>query len=74
MRIYSFNISNVFGNGGWNDRSGGGVNLKILIVEDNPSDLEGLLRHVRWQQLGYEVAAVARDGAQGLAEALRAPG
>ena len=46
--------------------------MKILIVEDNPSDLEGLLRHVRWQQLGYEVAAVARDGAQGLAEALRA--
>lgn len=44
--------------------------LKVLIVDDEPSNLYGLARNIDWASLGYEPPALAESGEEAL-EALR---
>lgn len=40
--------------------------LKIVIVEDEDMLREGLVNYINWEELGFEVAGEAADGAEGL--------
>ncbi|HEX2944923.1 MAG TPA: response regulator [Clostridia bacterium] len=41
--------------------------LKAVLVDDEPSVLEGLLIFVDWRNIGFEIAGVASDGTAALA-------
>lgn len=40
--------------------------LKVVLIDDEPLVIEGLLEMVKWQQYGFKVAGVAEDGVSGL--------
>ncbi len=40
--------------------------LKVVLVDDEPSVLEGLLIFVDWRAIGFEIAGVASDGTSAL--------
>lgn len=42
----------------------------VLIVDDNPSDREGIRELIAWDSLGMEVAGVATNGVEGLEKAI----
>ena len=46
--------------------------MKILIVDDNVTDLNGIYDFVPWKRLGCQVVGTARNGQEGLDAALRA--
>ncbi|WNS45308.1 response regulator [Paenibacillus sp. MMS20-IR301] len=41
--------------------------MRALIVDDEPMQIQGLLRHIRWEMLGYEPPLTARSGEEALA-------
>ncbi|MGG6310837.1 response regulator transcription factor [Paenibacillus macerans] len=45
--------------------------LKVLIVDDEPSNIQGLVRYIRWQELGYEQPETRESGEEAL-EAIEA--
>ncbi|QHT59690.1 response regulator [Paenibacillus lycopersici] len=45
--------------------------LKVLIVDDEPSNIQGLVRHVDWRGLGYDNPATMESAEEAL-EAMRA--
>lgn len=44
--------------------------LKLLIVEDQKKDLEGICGILKWDSLGIEISGTAMDGQEGLQKAL----
>lgn len=40
--------------------------LKVVLIDDEPLVIEGLLEMVKWQQYGFKVTGVAEDGMSGL--------
>jgi two-component system response regulator YesN len=40
--------------------------LKVLIVDDEPSNIQGLVRYIKWQELGYENPVAAESGEEAL--------
>ncbi|MCT2193688.1 response regulator [Paenibacillus sp. p3-SID1389] len=44
--------------------------LKVLIVDDEPSNIQGLVRYIRWRELGYEEPKTGESGEEAL-EAIR---
>jgi two-component system response regulator YesN len=47
--------------------------IRAMIVEDEPVHREGLARHIRWTEIGYETPLQAEDGDAALALARRTP-
>ena len=45
--------------------------LKMLIVEDERIEREGLLNFLKWEDFGLEVAGAACDGTEGIEMAER---
>jgi len=41
--------------------------IRTLIVDDEPAHVEGLVRHIRWAELGYEPPLSAESGEAALA-------
>ncbi|CAM3337102.1 MULTISPECIES: response regulator [Paenibacillus] len=41
--------------------------IKALIVDDEPMHIEGLVRHIQWERLGYEPPLTAESGEEALA-------
>lgn len=41
--------------------------MRALIVDDEPMQIQGLLKHVRWEALGYRPPLTARSGMEALA-------
>lgn len=41
--------------------------LRALIVDDEPMQIQGLLRHIAWEKLGYESPLTAESGEEALA-------
>lgn len=46
--------------------------LKVLIVDDEPSHIQGLVRHIRWAELGYEPPATCESAEEALEAMLEA--
>ncbi|GJM77735.1 hypothetical protein HMSSN139_02310 [Paenibacillus sp. HMSSN-139] len=44
--------------------------LKVLIVDDEPSNIQGLVRYIPWRELGYEEPKTGESGEEAL-EAIR---
>ncbi|NBD25364.1 response regulator [Paenibacillus sp. T1] len=42
--------------------------LKVLIVDDEPSNIQGLVRYIDWQGLGYDKPATMESGEEALEE------
>ncbi|MFC4808594.1 response regulator transcription factor [Paenibacillus sp. GCM10023250] len=45
--------------------------MKLLLVEDESDTRKGLMKHIRWQELGVGVVEEAKDGIEGLEAAIR---
>ncbi|MEK3904576.1 response regulator [Paenibacillus sp. FSL R7-0179] len=41
--------------------------MRALIVDDEPMQIQGLLRHIRWEALGYRTPLTAHSGMEALA-------
>jgi len=42
--------------------------LRVLIVDDEPSNIQGLVRYIKWQELGYKQPVTAESGEEALEE------
>lgn len=40
--------------------------MRALIVDDEPMQIQGLLKHIRWEALGYRTPLTARSGMEAL--------
>ncbi|RXZ82465.1 response regulator [Paenibacillaceae bacterium] len=40
--------------------------LKVMIVDDEPSNIQGLVRYIKWQELGYEPPVTMESGEEAL--------
>lgn len=40
--------------------------LKALIVDDEPTHIQGLVRYIRWQELGFDTPSTAESGHEAL--------
>jgi two-component system, response regulator YesN len=40
--------------------------LKVMIVDDEPSNIQGLVRYIKWQELGYETPVAMESGEEAL--------
>ncbi|QHW32834.1 response regulator [Paenibacillus rhizovicinus] len=47
--------------------------LKILIVDDEPSNIQGLVRYIDWQSLGYDKPVTMEGGEEALDELRATP-
>ncbi|SDX99769.1 response regulator [Paenibacillus sp. CF384] len=45
--------------------------IKLLVVEDESVTRKGLMKHIKWNELGVDVVEEARDGVEGLEVARR---
>ena len=45
--------------------------IKLLVVEDEASTRNGLLKHINWDEMGIDIIEEARDGIEGLNVASR---
>lgn len=44
----------------------GGSMLKVVLIDDEPLVIEGMMEMVQWQQFGFKVTGTASDGKSGL--------
>ncbi|MEF2964779.1 response regulator [Paenibacillus sp. M1] len=51
----------------------GGIMMRALIVDDEPMQIQGLVRHIGWEALGYEQPLTAESGEEALALLTAAP-
>lgn len=42
------------------------MKYKVLLIDDEPSALEGMLLWIDWQELGFEVCGTSSNGREGL--------
>jgi two-component system response regulator YesN len=42
--------------------------LKVLIVDDEPSNIQGLIRYINWPELGYDTPVTKESGEEALEE------
>ena len=47
--------------------------LNVMIVDDEPSNIYGLVRYINWQELGYELPITAESGEEALAILAESP-
>ncbi|MEO3947157.1 response regulator [Gorillibacterium sp. CAU 1737] len=47
--------------------------IRVLLVDDEPQQLDGLVRHISWNALGYEVPITAESAEEALAILAREP-
>ncbi|MBM7568518.1 response regulator [Paenibacillus sacheonensis] len=47
--------------------------LKVLIVDDEPSNIQGLVRYIDWQSLGYDKPMTMESGEEALEELRAVP-
>jgi two-component system response regulator YesN len=49
------------------DQGGIGMLLNVMIVDDEPSNIYGLVRYIKWEELGYEQPITVESGEEALA-------
>lgn len=47
--------------------------LKALIVDDEPTHIQGLVRYIKWKELGYDMPFTAESGQEALEILRNAP-